>query len=238
MIEDTHVLELLPAYALDCLEAAEARPVAEHLRGCVICRNELMAFQAVAGKLALAVPNAGPSPDLKLRLLERIQGLSSTQPQPARRLFLQRLLPVAGIIGLLLIMGLAVSNSRLWQRLAQSEVLAGPLGMRAIALQNTSAAPSASGIVIVGADGLNGVLVVDHLPPLTSQREYQLWLMRDGARTSGAVFSVDESGYRGVRIESPESLLLYSEVEVTIEPSGGSSAPTGDPVLAGSLFNQ
>ena len=30
MTDDTHVFELLPAYALDCLEEAEARLVAEH----------------------------------------------------------------------------------------------------------------------------------------------------------------------------------------------------------------
>ena len=235
MTEETHVLELLPAYALDCLEEAEARLVAEHLPRCFICRNELTAFQAVAAELALAVPDAQPSPDLKSRLGERIQRLNPPQRQPARRPFLQRLLPVAGIISLVLIMGLAISNIRLLQRLAQLDGLVGPLGMRAVAMQNTNAAPDASGIVVIGADGLNGVLVVDHLPLLTSQLEYQLWLVRDGNRTSGAVFSVNETGYRGVRIEAPETLLVYSEVEVTIEPSGGSAEPTGDRVLTGSL---
>jgi len=238
MTDDTHVLELLPAYALDCLEEAEARLVAEHLRGCLICRDELKAFQNVASGLALAVPQAQPSADLRLRLMERIRDMGSATSQPARRPFLQRLVPVAGIVGLLLIIGLAVSNIRLWQQLVHLDVLAGPLGMRAIALQNTEAAPDASGIVVIGADGMNGVLVVDHLPPLDSGREYQLWLVRDGDRTSSAVFSVNESGYRGVRIEAPETLLVFSEVEVTIEPAGGSAAPTGEQVLAGSLFNR
>jgi len=116
-------------------------------------------------------------------------------------------------------------------------VLAGPLGMRAIALQNTDAAPAASGFVIVSADGEDGVLVVDELPKLDAQREYQLWLVRNGSTTSGAVFSVDESGYRGMRIEAPQSLLTYSSVLVTIEPVGGSVEPYGEHILAGSLFN-
>jgi len=238
MTDDSHVLEYLPAYALDCLEQIEARLVAEHLEGCYICRRELSAFQEVAEGLALTVPEAHPSPDLRRRLMEQIQGMNSTQPQPTRGRFLQRLLPVAGIIGLLLIVGFAVSTILLWQRLNNIEVLAGPLGMRAIALQNTDMAQRASGFIVMGADGKKGVLIVDQLPPLDSQREYQLWLVRDGDNTSGAVFSVDESGYRGVRIEAPEILLVYSSVRVTIEPAGGSVEPTGEQVLGGSLFNR
>jgi hypothetical protein len=138
---------------------------------------------------------------------------------------------------MLLVLLLLASNLVLWQRLNSLEVLSGPMGMRAISLQNTDAAPNASGFVIISSDGNEGVLVVDELPALDEQYEYQLWLVRNGSLTSGAVFPVDESGYRGMRIEAPETLLLYSSVLVTIEPAGGSTAPTGDTVLDGSLFN-
>ena len=118
------------------------------------------------------------------------------------------------------------------------DVLTGPRGMRAIALQNTRRALEASGFVIVGADGQNGVLVVDKLPALDATREYQVWLTRDGSDTSGAIFSVDANGYRGVRLTPPESLLMYTSVQVTIEPAGGSDHPTGSQVLIGTLSNQ
>jgi anti-sigma-K factor RskA len=62
-------------------------------------------------------------------------------------------------------------------------------------------------------------------------------LERDGRSTSGAVFSVDEDGYRGVRITAPASLFLYSGISITVEPAGGSESPTGGQVLSGSLFN-
>ena len=61
--------------------------------------------------------------------------------------------------------------------------------------------------------------------------------MRDAKETSGAVLSVDESGYRCVRIIAPDSLLKYSAVRVTIWPKGGSADPTGAEVLTGSLFD-
>ena len=109
--------------------------------------------------------------------------------------------------------------------------------MRAVALQNTTAVPEASAIVIISADGKNGVLVVDQLETLSENQEYQVWLERDSTETSGGLFGVDEDGYRGMRIVAPESLLTYSSVRVTIEPKGGSSRPTGPEVLKGSLFN-
>jgi len=237
MIEAMHVLESLPAYALGSLDAAEAQVIAQHLAGCQICRSELNAFQDVAGQLALTAPQAEPSHDLKPRLMERIQSLSPSRSRMERWRFAGPSLPMGAIVGLILIATLAVSNLLLWQRLNQMEVLAGPLGMRAIALQNTNASPTASGFVIISADGQNGVLVVDELPVLEPEREYQLWLVQDEQSTSGAVFSVDESGYRGMRIEAPQSLLMYSSVRVTIEPIGGSADPTGEQVLDGSLYN-
>jgi len=237
MADDGHVLELLPAYALDSLEQAEARRVADHLAGCTICRRELSAYQQASADLAFTAPEAVPSAELKARLMGRIQASSPVRSRAAGRRFPSRLIPLGGMIALILIVGLALSTLLLWYRLDRLEVLAGPRGMRAISLQNTNAAPEASGFVIIGADGLNGALVVDRLPPLDPGREYQLWLVRDGINTSAAVFSVDESGYRGVRIQAPETLFAYSAVRVTLEPSGGSPAATGLEVLGGPLFN-
>jgi anti-sigma-K factor RskA len=237
MSDDVHVLESLPAYALGCLEEGEARLVSEHLKSCYICRTELSTLQTTADQLALMAPDALPSSGLKPRLMERIIGFNQTRPASVQRSLPQRLLLVGVIVGLLLTVSLTVSNFLLWQRINNLEFLTGPQGMRAIALQNTSLAPDASGFVIIGADGRNGVLVVDQLPRLDPQREYQLWLERDARSTSGAVFSVDEYGYRGVRIKAPESLLIYSTVRITIEPVGGNASPTGEEVLGGSLFN-
>ena len=53
MQDQVHVYELLPAYALHCLDAEEASRVAEHLASCAECRAELLAYQTVAGRLAL-----------------------------------------------------------------------------------------------------------------------------------------------------------------------------------------
>lgn len=246
---DAHVFDLLPEYALGSLEENDARQVAEHLAGCSVCREEMAAYQKVADQLLLAIPEQTPSPKLKARLVERIhrlgepalttEGKVETKRTPQSRPWRipQRLIQVGAFAGLLVILLLAVSNLMLWQRLNRLEVISGPLGMRAIVLQNTSAASDASAFVVMGADGKNGVLVVDRLPPLAESQEYQVWLMKDGVRTNGGTFSVDEDGYRGLRLSAPESLLTYSNLYVTVEPVGGSMTPTGAQVLMGSLFN-
>jgi anti-sigma-K factor RskA len=238
MSTDAHVLESLSAYALGCLDESEDRLVSEHLSGCHICRTELQSFQSVADQLALAAPDAVPSPELKHRLLQRVDGVRPTRSESVRKpLF--RFLSLKGALGLLLILALLVSNILLWRQVNQmAAAITGPQGMRAIALHSSALKPDASGFVIISADGENGVLVVDQLPVLETERTYQLWLVRNKTNTSAALFSVDQHGYRGVRIMSPESLFVYSEIRVTIEPAGGSATPTGEQVLVGNLFNQ
>ena len=239
MLNDDHVVEMLPSYVMGGLEEEEAQQVSEHLRTCYICRAELDSFQNIADRLPLMAARAVPSDGLKLRLMEQVRGRKEKRNRQSWDWNSSRRLLNAGILaGILLIVLLAVSNLMLWQRLANSETLTGPLGMRAIVLQNTEAAPDASGFVIISADGQNGVLVVDELPMLEPEHEeYQLWLLKDGEFTSVNLFSVDEDGYRGMRLEAPEPLTDYMAVSLTIEPSGGSSQPTGEQVLGGSLFN-
>jgi anti-sigma-K factor RskA len=243
MPDEAHVFDLLPAYALGALDEDDADQVASHLAGCALCRAELGSFEAVVEQLASSVPAASPPPNLKRRLMDRVHSLRPAQPArplAARPPLMQRLLPVWGAVSLLLIVALAAANLLLWQRISNLEVLTGPLGMRAVALHNNAeAAPQASGFVIISADGQNGVLVVDALPVLDPAQQYQAWLMRDGQSTPGPAFSVDESGYRGARIEAPESLLSYTEILITIEPVEGAGAiPTGEQVLNGSLHSQ
>lgn len=238
--ESHHVLDLLPAYALGSLEADEALQVEDHLLSCWICRRESGAFQTIAEHLSLSVPPVNPPPELKERLMRSIQGPRAPQPVPdpvSRQSWLERLLPVWGLASLALIILLGVVSLALWQRVNLLEIATSPGGMRAVPLNATGEISNATGFVLVGADGRNGALVVDGLPPLDEAHQYQLWLVREGTNTSGAVLSTDEQNYGGTRIRAPGSLLEYSAVAVTVEPTGGSPQPTGEVVLEGFLFN-
>ncbi len=240
MSDEAHIDDLLPAYAVGSLEADELKRVEEHLRSCLICRNESDAYEAAAEELGFAASVVSPSAELKDRLMQRVQSATPkrqeqvSEPVPPRP-FWERLLPAWGLASLFLIVGLAASSFILWQRVDNLEFVTAPGGMRAVALSATDAAPNATGFVLISANGDDGALVVDGLPPLGEDQEYQLWLIRNGERISGAVFSTDEKSYAGTRIRAPRSLLDYSAVGITIEPSGGSEQPTGAQVLRGTL---
>ncbi len=65
---------------------------------------------------------------------------------------------------------------------------------------------------------------------------YQFWLIDpSGDRTSGGTFSVDAQGRGWVLIRSPKPLNNFQSVGVTIEPEGGSPAPTGAKMMGTSL---
>jgi anti-sigma-K factor RskA len=130
---------------------------------------------------------------------------------------------------------LLVSNILLWQQVNELESRPGPGQMQAIPLKSTGLIPNADGYLVISADGLSGALVLDQLPQSDNQ-EYQLWLVKDGQRTSGALLSVDELGYGGGRVNAPEQLFNYAWAEVTLETAGGSPQPTGDVILKATLF--
>jgi anti-sigma-K factor RskA len=242
MSTNIHVFDLLPAYTLDCLDEEELVRVSEHLAVCAECRAELRSYQAVTDQLALAVPHAVPPTRLKRRLMDRIQPSHPTRDsQPGSSWwqrwtqFMQRTTPIWGLASLFLILVLVVGNLLLWQQMRQTETTPQVQAMRAVTLAGTQVAPGATGLVILSLDGRHGTLVVDGLPTLDPERQYQLWLIRDGQRTSGAVFSVSSDGYGSVWVSSPLPLSSYSAFGITIEPAGGSPGPTGDKVLGGTL---
>jgi len=136
-------------------------------------------------------------------------------------------------VSLLVILVLGVQNLMLRQKPDERRMTSG--GMRIVALQNTEAAPDATGNLVISADGEHGTLVVDGLPPLGPALQYQLWLIKDEQRTNGGVFSVDDAGYGALWIYAPAPLSSYPAFGVTVEPAGGSPGPTGEKVLGGSL---
>lgn len=230
------IIELLPAYALGCLDEDEMILVAEYLAHSPAGRAELQTIQAVADRLALAAPEATPPAALKQRLFERLQ--LSPPPDPVRSPLswwpkLRRSVRYPAprsvwslAIGLLLLL-LVAGALLLWPRPGPTV----PAPMQALPLAATGRVPAASGFLLISADGLSGAVVVDELPMLEPEQEYQLWLLGADHPAAAALFSVDELGYGGSRVQAPRPIFDYSSAEITIEPAGGSDYPTGEAVL-------
>lgn len=236
-----HVTDLLPAYALDILDVDEARQVRDHLETCDICRIELRSYQRIVSELPLAAMERQPPPKLKESIMGQVRkSKQASQPKFSlswRQILKERLTirtPAWGMVSLILIVLLGVSNLFLWQRLSQVEHDR-QNALATVPLTGGEFAPGATGLLVISSDGEHGTLVVDGLPVLDESRQYQLWLIRNGARISGGVFSVDSEGYGSLWITAPEPLITFQAVGITIEPAGGSPGPTGERVLGGEL---
>ena len=231
-----HVTEELAAYALGCLDEAEARQVREHLAVCAECRAELASYEAVTDKLALAAPEVAPPARLRQRLMAHIQparrpAAAASWWESLSRLF-RRSAPAWALASLVLVVALVTSNV-LWLQAGRGR----PAGeMRTLTLRSTAAAPGATGMLVMSPNGEYGTLVVDGLPTLELTQQYQLWLVHEGERVSGGVFSVGGHGYGALVVYAPAPLSLYDSFDITIEPAGGSPEPTGPQVLSGSSF--
>ena len=135
-------------------------------------------------------------------------------------------------VSLLLLIALTASNIVMYR---QVQSLRQSSEFHLVALKGTNNAPGASGIMVISQEGMAGTLIVDGLPVLGQARQYQLWLMKNGKRTSGGLFYVGQGGYGILAVQSPGSLLNFSSFGITIEPAGGSPGPTGAKVLGGNL---
>lgn len=241
MSQEEHVFDLLPAYALGSLDEEEDLQVSDHLATCSICRAELQAFEKVVEDLPLAMMQSEPSGDIKDKVIAQARKnkhpLTTTTQQSWWSRFTQSMranAPAWGIVSLILILILGLSNLFLWERLNEIERITQNT-LITIPMQGTEATPQAMGMLVVSRDGEHGTLIVDGLPILEEISQYQLWLIRDGQRTSGGIFSVDEEGYSNLWVSSPDPLLSYSAFGITVEPVGGSPGPTGVKVLGGEL---
>jgi anti-sigma-K factor RskA len=106
-------------------------------------------------------------------------------------------------------------------------------GDQRVALVGTEQAPAARGEVIQPRDGGPPLLLARGLPALTSTQVYQVWLI-NGGRTIGAGLLGARDGAVTV-VTLDRSLTGAEQVALTVEPPGGSPAPTGPIVLAGKV---
>jgi anti-sigma-K factor RskA len=235
---ENHVIDILPDYVLGILMDVEASHVAEHIATCLTCKAEFTRLQQIADDLPLALAQTSPPRGVKASLMNSIhegQSKTNTSSQPT---FWQNLSQIFRMRlpawSLALILVLALGNLLLWQQFNPSNSQTNT-PMLVVALANTTDAPKASGTLIMDQHGRYGTLIVDQLPILDAEHQYQVWLNRNGSRISPGLFSVNYEGYGSLELLAPDPLIQYDSIGITIEPNGGSPGPTGAKVLGNDL---
>jgi anti-sigma-K factor RskA len=251
--------EDLALYALGALQAGSCAQIEQHLKECSACRRELEAMRGDSAVLALAV--AGPTPPVRSRerLLSAVaspqkEGQSHLQASFAVRRPWWSFAPVFASLALAVIaLFLVRENTSLTQaneQLLRQIAIADKEGRKArevlalmtakdtmhVSLVSTGAPPPHVHTIYQPRTG-RLCMMASNLKPLPAGMTYELWLIpKSGAPMPAGMFKPDSEGMAMMMPENPE-VPAGTEAKafaVTMEPEGGSQAPSGEPLLQGS----
>ncbi len=255
--EHRFVWDNLHAYALGALDPEECRRVERHLRGCVLCQQELVIWTEVTHRLAFAVPLLDPP--LRLRRLVYIQAqATASAPPPApspktsrwretiARLDVSRFWqhPPAMLAAVVLLLGLLGWNLHLHRQvgaLRNDAAAVTELGSIVMAYMEdpntvehyTIVSPEGARAHLLYASRANRLaLIAEGLPLRDNDPTFYVWL-RDGTGQMllATVLRCDPTGRAAVVFEPP--IPLDNVVEILIVPARASNP--GHPVLNGRL---
>ena len=229
--------ELKAAYALGALPEEERRELEEYLVAHPERQAEVDEQANVAGLLALSPQEHEPPPELRQSIMGVVEAEAWRPAAGSRPWF-------AGIGELLSVRNLALGAAALlvvglfsWNMLLQGEVqdlqdrVQDVQESRMVALEGSGAAQRVEAEVMILEDD-RVVLMAENMPRLPEDRTYQIWVIEgDDPRPSGVFEPQDESV--AAVVEDP--LDEADAIAVTVEPAGGSSQPTTDPMLIGKL---
>ncbi|HOY81911.1 MAG TPA: anti-sigma factor [Rhodoglobus sp.] len=257
MTSDKELGNLSGSYALNGLDAADLAEFETHLQQSHATRDEVTELTDTAVLLGLATRPVQPSAGLKASIMDQLDahpqlpvaassaaGASSASvataafESPAGRKAQARWFtrPVTALAAVAAAIALFVGGGVVTTSLAQNSFAQ----QQADQLAAINSADDAQRASVDLADGgtatlvwsntlLSSALIVDGLAPLPADRTYELWYINDaGARPAGT-FGVAGSGSTWRVLDG--TMKAGDTVGVTVEPRGGSDAPTTDPVV-------
>ena len=207
------LLDLVAVYALGAVSAEEARAVTAHLAVCAECRAEYERLKLPADAVALSVDdrldavNCAP---MKARLMSAIDA-QERAPRSTRPMAFVTALALAAAI----VFGIFSFN-------AERKI-------EELQLQGARVYRVAEGEIYKTPQRV--YIIMRTLPALPAGRVYQAWTLAPGAKTvaPSLTFLPDAQGF--VVVSLPESATNVSAVAISVEPRGGSSAPTTKPLF-------
>jgi len=212
----------------------------EHLENCDECRKELEEWQATAATLAVFADPVEPSPKVRERILSEVRKeLATPEVIPFRstsrniwRSFGSLGAMAAVVLFTALIVGLVVlwrENNRINDELANAkafvEVATAP-GSRVSELKGVDLGSGATATVAYDKSG-HAILIANKLPTVPRGKAYQLWfIVGKNPPMPGKTFSPDSAGKGVLKDQMPKEALDSAIFAITLEPEGGSRAPT------------
>ena len=237
--------ELAAVYALGALTGEERLWFETYLAEHPELNAEVEELSSVADLLALAPPEQEPPPGLRRSVLERVgaprevvSGMAArrTRRAEATRRLLRPGALAAAAAAFVAVVGLLVWNLTLQDQNEDLRARNGNLQeevaeRRTLEMEGSGLASSAGGEVLLRGED-SAVLVASGLPPAPDGKVYETWIIRDGVPEPAGLFE-PRNGEAASPVEG--SVEGAQAIAVTLEPEGGSSMPTTEPILAAEL---
>jgi anti-sigma-K factor RskA len=234
---DIDIHHLGAAYALDALDERERTEFEAHYPSCEVCRADVSDFRATVTHLAEASATAPPS-GLKARVMADIvqtRQLSPLLPTAVidlaeRRRRRQRWMgggmAVAAALIAIVATTVVVGDDGQPAYATKLETVLGQDDAQFVTLQNTGVNGADGSVKVAWSDEIDAaVLLADDLPAAPSGKAYELWLIdADGPVPMNVLDDASDGSVR-------KALDIDAQPQawgVTIEPQGGSPAPTGE----------
>jgi anti-sigma factor RsiW len=228
-LEHRECAEAIGAFALDALPDAEAARVRRHLEDCRECRGELERLRGAVEALPGGVPLVDPPPELKTRLMAIVEAearllqaageAADRPPRPRRRRWISWRPPLPAI----------ATGALAVAAIATVAAILATSGAGVRELRARIADPALVGVAHASlrVSGSVGQLRVSGLPVPAADRVDELWVQRPGGSPQPAGTFVVQSG--AVDVQRP--VHRGDLVLLTVEPHGGSRAPTTPPLM-------
>jgi anti-sigma-K factor RskA len=208
-MERTEIHELSAAYALDALSADERHEFEEHLAHCAECQETVAAFHDTAASLAHGVEAPEPPPELRARILDEARG-ERANVVPLRPRWALRATGVVAAVAAVAAIAFGIWAASLHDQLGDRP--------EAFRLEG------ASGQLVVTPEG-GAALIVDDLAAAPTGKTYEAWVIEGETPKPAGTFA---GGGARTAFALTRAVPDGATVAVTIEPAGGSEAPTGD----------
>lgn len=237
LTDDPHLA--VGAYVLHALPTGEETDFEKHLAVCGPCRLEVDQLSSAAVRLG-AAETSTPSADLRRRVLDQIvtvrqdRSVTGRSRRGRRRWSLKPAL-AASVAAAAALGGVAwwqsseadTAREQSAQDRAEYRQLADVLAAPDATISSQELAGGGTASVVASRAQGRSALIASRLPQLTGDRVYELWYAESGRYRPAGLLS-PTSGREAYVLDG--RLDGATAVCITVEPVGGSTQPTTDPV--------
>jgi anti-sigma-K factor RskA len=231
MTPTDNIHTLSGAYSLDALDDLERVRFEAHLESCDTCAEEVASFQATSALLGTA-EELPVSPALRSAVLEEIEHVRQIGPVTARVTSMTpRLVSVAAAVLAVAVVALSVVTAGLRREVDELESYEeiAAIIQSADAVSLTEQIGEARLQVLASPGSGAGAILANGMSEAPNGHAYQLWLLTDDDQAIPAgLLDVGADGH-GEHIMRGDMDGVVA-VGITVEPEGGSDAPTTDPI--------